>query len=330
MVGQLGVQIGESIVAGLLSAGVVNTNDERQNSCTHTEQPSREVPQVTVHLKAEHDIFRGDGSDKCSIQEWIDKTKAFIKKQKCPTCEQADEILCRLAGKAKDVVKISLRSNHKLDVKQHPDSIYSVLLQYFSETSSCLPLADFYSTLLKPKEGAVDYWIRLNKAADLADEGLRREGRRMECIGDEVARMYVKHCPDPDLASIFKCKPVHEWSARDIQGRIDDYQREHRAYGGACLHLNNQSTVLNRAEFDLHKQSLSDTSPVSCASSIPPPVSQVVNKFEPQFVPVLKPSLTCHASCSSTPPAIVQSVQQSDGQALSCMMEMLEQLMDRV
>lgn len=66
-----------------------------------------------------------------------------------------------------------------LDVKQNPDLIYHILLQYFSDTS-CLPLEDFYSTKPKLREDPVDYRIRLNKAADLADEGLHRQGGRME------------------------------------------------------------------------------------------------------------------------------------------------------
>ncbi|KAK0145957.1 hypothetical protein N1851_015106 [Merluccius polli] len=79
-------------------------------------------------------------------------------------------------------------------------------MRYFSQSSSSLPLQDFYNILPKPKENPVDYWIRLNKATDTADEGLRSQGRRMENISGEVAQI--------------------EWTAKDIQLRIDEYQRE--------------------------------------------------------------------------------------------------------
>lgn len=39
--------------------------------------------------------------------------------------------------------------------------------------------------------------------------------------------MFVKHCPDPQLSRIFKCKPISE--LKDIEVRIDEFQRELRA-----------------------------------------------------------------------------------------------------
>ncbi|KAK0137801.1 hypothetical protein N1851_025975 [Merluccius polli] len=98
-------------------------------------------------------------------------TKTNLRKQKCPVDEQAEEIMERLMGKARDVVKVALRSDQTLDVSQNPCLIFDILLQYFSDTSSCLPLADFYSTLPRPSESPVDYWLRVNRAADLADAG---------------------------------------------------------------------------------------------------------------------------------------------------------------
>lgn len=94
-----------------------------------------------------------------------------------------------------------------------------------------VPLADFYATLLKHIENPVNYWITLNKAADLALEGLHRPGKQTENMSDEVALMFVKHCPDPELACTLKCKPIHEWSSHDVQLRFDDYQSELRARG---------------------------------------------------------------------------------------------------
>jgi len=235
MVGQLGAQIGESIVAKLMSAGVVNMTGDHQTTSPDQNSQSdvnrRDLPHVTVHLKSDKGLqsFRGDNTDKTSVHEWIDMTKTHLRKQEIPVHDQAEEIMSHLMGKARDLVKIALRSDPGLDIKSKPELIYNVLLHYFSEAPSCLPLTDFYGTLPKSKENPVDYWIRLNKAADLALEGLHRQGKQTENMNDEVALMFVKYCPDPELSCTLKCKPIHEWTSRDVQLRIDDYQREQRA-----------------------------------------------------------------------------------------------------
>jgi len=222
MVGQLGAQIGESIVAKLMSAGVVNVNSDHQSTSATQNTPCdvnrHELPHVTVHVKPDKVLqtFRGDSTDKYSVQDWIDMTKAHLRRQDVPVCEQAEEIMSHLMGKARDVVKIALRSDPALDVTQRPELMYSVLLRYFSEAPSCLPLTDFYATLPKHRENPVDYWIRLNKAADLALEGLHRRVKQMEDMNDEVALMFVKHCPDPDLSCTLKCKLIHEWTSRVV------------------------------------------------------------------------------------------------------------------
>lgn len=249
MMGGLCAQIGDSIMARLSETGVVNANCNSQNSRdVGSDSARQEVPEVNVHVKADREpmIFKGDCSDKYSVCDWIGLTKSQLNKQKCPVSDQADEILSRLMGKARDIVKIGLRSNVSLDVVRNPDIIYSILLRYFSDAASCLPLADFYSTCPEPKENPVDYWIRLNKAADLAEDGLRRQGRVMDNISMEVARMFVKHCPDPELSCLFKCKPINEWNARDIQRRVDDYQREKRApLRPGNTHLRNLTVPFN-------------------------------------------------------------------------------------
>ena len=212
---------------------------------------------------------------------------------------------------------------------QNPGLIYDVLLQYFSDASSCLPLADFYATLPRPNENPVDYWLRINRAADLADEGLHRQGRQMESTGEEVARMFVKHCPDPELACIFKCKPIQEWSSRDVQMRIDYYQREMRASGRA-----NGSVPLNSHNAAFHAM---QPSPVPYSQPMP---EQCHTQFPhsvpiPDHSPVCNPMPTqCHASCQSPcPPSahvVAQNTQQSEERILTRMMGMLEQIMGNV
>ena len=65
----------------------------------------QEASHVTVHVKSDREpqIFRGDGTDRYSVQDWIDLTKAYLRKQKCPVREQAEEIMGRLVGKARDM-----------------------------------------------------------------------------------------------------------------------------------------------------------------------------------------------------------------------------------
>lgn len=36
----------------------------------------------------------------------------------------------------------------------------------------------------------------------------------------------VRHCPDPQLQLVFKCKPQQQWTAAEIQERLDEFQRE--------------------------------------------------------------------------------------------------------
>ncbi len=336
MVGQLGSQIGESIVSKLLSAGLVNSSNTCQSDSldntrfqTRSEQSvSMMVPRLSVHVGSEHDTFRGDRSDKHCIKEWVDRTKAYIRKQKCPISEQSEEIMSRLAGKAKDIVRISLRSDCMLDVKQNPELIYNILLQYFSETSSCLPLADFYATLPRAEENPVDYWIRINKAADLANDGLRRQGKQLADMSEEVTRMFIKHCPDPGLASVFRCKPIYEWGAKDIQNRIDDYQREYMGRAGAYV-KSHTSAVLNENctasdnLVSLPQSAVEDTSSFSLVTST---CKQPKLSAEPSNV-------QCQSWPAPNLPAVqtmAQNTQQPESQVLSRMMEMLEQLMDRV
>lgn len=40
--------------------------------------------------------------------------------------------------------------------------------------------------------------------------------------------IFVKHCPDTALASVFKYKPAEKWTAGEIQEHIVEHQREAR------------------------------------------------------------------------------------------------------
>lgn len=237
LITQLAQQIGQSISDQL-------KKDNAKNECTDktqslgTSQVLMEAPPLNLtgmKLVMKPDVkvppcFRGDGSDKLSVHEWEELMDVYLRKKGVPLAEQADEIMSNLMGRAKDVIKIALRSNPSLKPKTNPRIVIDILKQHFSElTYSSMPLADFYGTLPVAGENAMEYWIRLNKAVDVADEGLRRQGRSIEDPTREVTQMFVKHCPDQSLSAILKFKSADRWTAAEIQERLDEYQAEKRA-----------------------------------------------------------------------------------------------------
>lgn len=155
--------------------------------------------------------------------------KIYFRKQGTPTNEQYSEIISKLMGKAKDIVRITLRSSPSLKPQEKPDIVYSILRQHFSDVPySCMPMADFYNTVPLTRETPLDYWVRLNKAVDAAEEGLKRLGRHLDNPCQEATMMFVKHCPDPALAAILKFNAPDKWAASEIQEHIDCYQTESR------------------------------------------------------------------------------------------------------
>ncbi|KAK0150866.1 hypothetical protein N1851_008029 [Merluccius polli] len=152
-------------------------------------------------------VFRGDGSDKNTVCEWQQLMEVYFKKQAIPLKEQYSDIISKLMGKAKDIVRITLRSSPSAKPQDDPKIIYDILRQHFSDvTYSCMLMADFYSTFPAAGENPVEYWLRLNKAVDAAEEGLKRLGRHIEDPCQAVAMIFVKHCPDPSLSAVFKFK----------------------------------------------------------------------------------------------------------------------------
>lgn len=91
-----------------------------------------------------------------------------------------------------------------------------------------MPMADFYSTVPVLGESPIEYWLRLNKAVDAAEEGLKRLGRNMTDPCHEAAMMFVKYCPDPTLTAVFRFKAPDKWTASEVQEHIDRYQAERK------------------------------------------------------------------------------------------------------
>lgn len=250
LVEELGRKIGESVTARLLSEGGF-AGTSNKTSTTNSQCANLDLSQLNVILKSdekEPPVFRGDNLGRCDVQEWVDMMQLYLQKRNVKIPNQADEIISHLMGRARDVVKVTLRSNPTLDCKTHPELIYSILKQHFSNVSySSMPLADFYSTLPRHGENPVDYWLRLNKAADIADECLRAQGRCMDNLNSEVAMMFVRNCPDTDLARTFKVRPLENWTAKDVQELLDSFQRDSKLRAST-----NEYAIGHNAQISMH------------------------------------------------------------------------------
>lgn len=196
--------------------------------------------------------FRGDGSDLISVREWEDLMRAFIKLGSLRPEEQAEEILVHLRGKAKDVVQVGIR-NSVVDVTRDPEAIFGILRRHFdSAQCSPLPLADFYTTLPEKGESAFDYWLRLHRAVDLAVERLKERGQALGSPSTEVTRMFIKNCPSPELAMIFRSKTIDKWTANEVQEILCE------SHSGGTL--NSSSTTAERVA--VNAQQISTALPV--------------------------------------------------------------------
>lgn len=87
-------------------------------------------------------------------------------------------------------------------------------------------LADFYTTLTLTGEQPFDYWLRLNRAMEVVEESAKRLNERIENPSRLLTVMFIRHCPDPELSLIFKCRPLHEWTAADVHVRLEERRRE--------------------------------------------------------------------------------------------------------
>ncbi|XP_051937814.1 uncharacterized protein LOC127611349 isoform X2 [Hippocampus zosterae] len=209
----VGQQLADSIVAQLSPTHNVATH---KNSVLHdmavdTSARSLDSSQVLLvpHRKVrEPPAFKGDDTDTVNVHEWEDLMRNYMRRANVAPEHQAGEILMNLRGRAKDVVKVSTR-NGAVDVSQNPDAIYGLLRKHFATVPcSPLPLADFYTTLPENDEGAYDYWLRINNAAEIAADRLREQGRDVDCSSLDVTRMFIKNCPSNDLSMTFRSKTI--------------------------------------------------------------------------------------------------------------------------
>lgn len=261
LITQLADKIGESITAKLQ----IDKNTHSLNSTTDSpvRTPDMSIPNVSLVMHSdvkEPPIFRGDGSDKFSVCEWEKLMSLYLQRRAVPVQEQSQEILAKLMGKAGDVVRIKLRNDRSLDHAAKPSVIFDILKQHFSDQIySSMPLADFYNTLPMPGDDAMEYWIRLNKTVDVANECLERQGRRIDDPSHEVSMMFIKHCPDQSLANVFKFKSAEKWTACEIQERLDEHLQERKSRA-ASMRQSTLDTTIRKVQSQCHVPMVDGTS----------------------------------------------------------------------
>ena len=276
MAQQIGHSIGEAIASSLESRATCNVGVNASNS------GGMDMSNLSLVLKSdirEPVYFRGDGSDKCTVAEWEKLMSVYMRKKGFSVNEQSEEVLSRLMGQAGQVVKVSLRSNPSTDLSQGPDPIFDILKHHFSDVAfSTMPLADFCATLPLTGEQPFDYWLRLNRAMEVAEECAKRQNERIDNPSRLLTAMFIRHCPDPELALVFKCKPVHQWTAADVHERLEECRKE-RKFSRPAKVLPPVVTTLRQEV----SAAVSPTMPaVGPATQSPNPVSSPVQSPSPQ------------------------------------------------
>ena len=300
LITQLAEKLGESITAHLQAGR--GTNSMSAPLPTETTLPNVSV--VLQSAAKEPPLFRGDGSDKCTVHEWENLMTLYLKRRAIPVHEQSQEILAKLMGKAGDVVRVKLR-NTSTNHATNPHVIFDTLKQHFSELSySSMPLSDFYNTLPAPGEDAMEYWVRLNKTVDVADECLKRQGRSIDDPGHEVSMMFIKHCPDQSLHSVFKFKSADKWSACEIQDRLDEHMQDKKSRSAAARPLR-PSVVEHRAHSChvpmLEEAPLLNTAAPPSQPSAPSTTAGVDNDCMKGLVNLLDRLVTMHTQVPANP-----------------------------
>lgn len=255
LVKQIGIEIGQSIRESMMRPDFsyyLSARKFQEGVSGHGTDPSNstviDVSKMNLILKAEVSApphFRGDSSDKYSVMEWEDMMRVYLNKLDVTDSEMVDEIMNRVMGQARDVMRIWLCNGSTTPTV---DSVFSVLKQHFGDQSSSgIPLADFYSVRPYPSESAWDFWITLNKAADVDEQSLRWEGRSLDNRSKEVAVMFIHNCPDKELAFVFKSKHVQSWNASEVQEQLDEL-RERKLTNHAVKQF---TTVVSEPDVDV-------------------------------------------------------------------------------
>lgn len=230
--------------------------------------------------------FKGDGSDSYTVHEWESVVMAYLRKQATPVAEQAEEVVNKLMGKAREVVRVGVRSNPLIVLSGGPGPIFDILKQHFSDTFLyIMPLADFYATLTFLGEDPFEDWLRWNKVMEVTEDCLKRQNKTMDDPTRELTTMFIRHCPDSDLSLIFKCKPMQQWTVVEVHEKVVEHRRDKRHFSQS-----KSTTAVTVLRQDVSPSSLSagklagdsNTGPALCQSSQEPtgPLGRVLSMLE--------------------------------------------------
>lgn len=145
--------------------------------------------------------------------------------------------------------------------------------------------------------------------------------------------MFVKHCPDPELSYALKCKPIHEWTSRDVQLRIDDYQRELRASGRAIetARLKNHVIAVTPEQPSVPPANVAMPSQCHTANISLQAQHSVCPSTCPLPTRVPAQGESNHSLSHSSAPAVAQNLQsQSDESLLTRMVDIFQDMMDKM
>lgn len=237
MASKIGLSIGESIASCIESRLAHGMGPNGAGSVGSAVSDSSLMNVVVRSEIKEPDSFKGDGYDTHTVQEWEAVMVAYMRKKGIPLADQAEEVLSKLVGRAREVVRVAIRSKPSLSLSGGPDPVFEILKQHFSDTvSSGMPLADFYATLPSSGEHPFDYWLRLNRAMELTEDCLRRQNKTFDNLTRDLTAMFIRHCPDPELSLIFKCKPLQQWTVAAVHERLVEHSRDQRQTSQLRLH----------------------------------------------------------------------------------------------
>ncbi len=198
---------------------------------------------------------------------------AYLCKRQVETEQCFGEIMERLAGKAEEIAKASVR-NSPYNLKYNPDALFSVLKQHCGAVIfSSTPLFDLYPALSSTGESAFDYWLRLNETMEYAVDCLYRRGRSVDEPELEISMQFICHCPDDHLATFFRSKLLEKWSVTEVQDMLESRQRELR------IASRRKNTIpqhcMSEPEYIVNTQFLVQTRPSpQCVKPTQPLVSQ--------------------------------------------------------
>lgn len=124
---QIGIAIGESVASHMESKlhSRVGPDVAGDTSSSGGAGPSLVNFVVKSDIK-EPVCFKGNDSDTCTVHEWETVLMSYLWKIGTPVTEQAEEVISRLRGMAREVVRVVMRSNPSLDLSSGPGPVFDL------------------------------------------------------------------------------------------------------------------------------------------------------------------------------------------------------------